>query len=66
MKNGKAAAYLDPIQRGQTTELERGSFPAIEALGYVTVELQNYLKRQEVAYSDDDTFDMGVQDLLEV
>lgn len=69
LKDSKVALHLqgfDAIDASDISGLKIGYCPAIEALGYVTVELQNYLKRQEVEHRDDETSDMGVQSLLEV
>lgn len=69
LKDSKVALHLqgfDAIDASDISGLKIGYCPAIEALGYVTVELQNYLKRQEVEYREDETSDMGVQSLLEV
>jgi hypothetical protein len=69
LKDSKVALHLqgfDAIDASDISGLKIGYCPAIEALGYVTVELQNYLKRQEVEHREDETSDMGVQTLLEV
>jgi len=68
-KESIVALYLNVFESSSAIDisgLKIGYCPAIEALGYVTVELQNYLKRQEVEHRYDDSGDMGVQDLLEV
>ncbi len=69
LKDSKVALHLqefDAIDASDISGLKIGDHPAVEALGYVTVELQNYLKRQQVEHREEDTFDMGVQNLLEV
>ena len=69
LKDSQVALHLQYFEGEGAIDiagLKIGYCPAIEALGYVTVELQNYLKRQEVEYQEDDNFDMGVSDLLEV
>jgi len=69
LKDSKVALHLqgfDAIDASDISGLKIGYCPAIEALGYVTVELQNYLKRQEVEHREEDTFDMGISSLLEV
>ena len=69
LKDSKVALHLqgfDAIDASDISGLKIGYCPAMEALGYVTVELQNYLKRQEVEHREEDTFDMGVSSLLEV
>ena len=60
LKDGKAAAYLEPIQIGQTAELERGSFPAIEALGFAVIEARD--RRAPIVLCEED---LGVTNLLE-
>lgn len=69
LKDSKVALHLqdfDAIDASDISGLKIGYCPAIEALGYVTVELQNYLKRQEVVYREDDISDMGVTSWIEV
>ena len=69
LKDSKVALHLqefDAIDASDISGLKIGHCPAIEALGYVTVELQNYLKRQQVEHREYEASDMGVQTLLEV
>ena len=69
LKASKVALHLqtfDAIDMSDISGLKVGHCPAIEALGYVTVELQRYLKRHEVTHREDYSSDMGVGTLTEV
>lgn len=68
LKDSQLGLHLgafDSIDQSDTAGLKLGHDPAIEALGFVTCELQQYLKRQGQAHREHWTGDDGVTGLLE-
>jgi hypothetical protein len=58
LKDSKVANYLGEIEESEITELERGSYPAIEALAFAVIEMLDHDRRSRAyaanAYEDEE------------
>jgi hypothetical protein len=56
--DSKLLNYMGEIETGEIAELERGAFPAIEALGYAVIEMQRVV--ESVGHLPSHTWDAGL------
>ena len=69
LKESKVVNYLRSIQESEISELEKGEYPAIEALAFAVLELRSYVENQErialhpakSAYNNSNILDFGTE-----